>query len=174
MVGAVGAVVDAGKVTDVLSGRNRSGKFYNKSIHPTDRMRTHNAYENVIVHDVFDFARREGGCHRVAVCGASLGAYHAANIAFRHPDAVSVLISLSGSFDISSFFDGYHDDNIYFNSPYEYLPNMPDPWKYNHMGIILGTGEWDNTRDESYRLSGILNSKGIKHWLDDGKWRGHD
>jgi len=20
----------------------------------------------------------------------------------------------------------------------------------------------------------ILNSKGIKHWLDDGKWRGHD
>ena len=95
-------------------------------------------------------------------------------IAFRHPDAVSHLISLSGSFDISSLFDGYHEDNIYFNSPYEYLPNMPDPWKYNHMGIVLGTGEWDNTRHESYRLSEILNSKGIKHWLDDGKWRGHE
>jgi esterase/lipase superfamily enzyme len=81
---------------------------------------------------------------------------------------------LSGSFDISSFFDDYHDDNIYFNSPYEYLPNVPDPWKYNHMGIILGTGEWDNTRHESYRLSEILNSQGVKHWLDDGKWRGHD
>jgi len=84
------------------------------------------------------------------------------------------LISLSGSFDITSFFDGYHDDNIYFNSPFEYLPNTTDPWKYNHMGIVLGTGEWDNTRHESYRLSEILNSKGIKHWLDDGKWRGHD
>jgi len=34
-------------------------------------------------------------------------AYHAANIAFRFPDAVSHFISLSGSFDISSFFDGY-------------------------------------------------------------------
>ncbi len=66
-------------------------------------MRTHNAYENVIVRNVFDLARRECGRHRVAVCGASLGAYHAANIAFRHPDAVSHLISLSGSFDISSF-----------------------------------------------------------------------
>jgi hypothetical protein len=32
-------------------------------------------------------------------------------------------------------------------------------------------GEWDNTRHESYRLSEILNSKGIKHWLDDEKWR---
>ena len=137
-------------------------------------MRTHNAFENVIVRDVFDLARRECGRHGVAVCGASLGAYHAANIAFRHPDAVSHLISLSGSFDISSFFDGYHDDNIYFNSPYEYLPNTIDPWKYNHMSIIIGTGEWDVTRDESYRLSEVLNSKGIKHWLDDGKWRGHD
>src|SRR5207249_12212573 len=67
----------------------------------------------------------------------------------RHPDLVSYLFSLSGSFDISSFFDGYHDDNIYFNSPYEYLPNITDPWKYGHMGIILGTGEWDNTRHES-------------------------
>jgi esterase/lipase superfamily enzyme len=61
-----------------------------------------------------------------------------------------------------------------FNSPYEYLPNMPDPWKYNHMSIIIGTGEWDVPRDESYRLSEVLNSKGLKHWLDDGKWRGHD
>jgi esterase/lipase superfamily enzyme len=42
------------------------------------------------------------------------------------------------------------------------------------MGIIIGTGEWDNTRHESYRLSEILNAKGIKHWLDDGKWRGHE
>jgi len=67
---------------------------------------------------------------------------------------------LSGSSDISSFFDSYHDDNIYFNSPYEYLPNTIDPWKYNHMSIIIGTGEWDVTRDESYRLSEVLNSKG--------------
>jgi esterase/lipase superfamily enzyme len=42
------------------------------------------------------------------------------------------------------------------------------------MSIIIGTGEWDVTRDESYRLSEVLNSKGIKHWLDDGRWRGHD
>jgi len=174
LVGSVSGYVDAGRVTVYCPDAIDLESFYNKSIHPADRMRTHNAYENVIVRDVFDLARRECNSRRVAVSGASLGAYHAANIAFRHPDAVSHLISLSGSFDISSFFNGYHDDNIYFNSPYEYLPNVPDPWKYNHMGIILGTGEWDNTRHESYRLSEILNSKGVKHWLDDGRWRGHD
>jgi len=174
LVGSVSGYIDAGKVTVYCPDAIDLESFYNKSIHPSDRMRTHNAYENVIVQDVFDLARRECSSPRVAVCGASLGAYHAANIAFRHPDAVSHLISLSGSFDISSFFDGYHDDNIYFNSPYEYLPNTTDPWKYNHMGIILGTGEWDNTRHESLRLSETLNSKGIRHFLDDRKWCGHE
>ena len=42
------------------------------------------------------------------------------------------------------------------------------------LGIIIGTGEWDVTRDESFRLSRVLNSKGTQHWLDDGRWRGHD
>ena len=42
------------------------------------------------------------------------------------------------------------------------------------MDIILGTAKWGNTRHESYRMSEILNSKGINYWLDDGKWRGHD
>jgi len=86
LVGSVSAFVDAGKVTVYCPDAIDLESFYNKSIHPADRMRTHNAYENVIVHDVFDFARRECGCHRVAVCGASLGAYHATNIAFRHPE----------------------------------------------------------------------------------------
>jgi esterase/lipase superfamily enzyme len=174
LVGAVAGYVETGKITVYCPDAIDLDSFYNKAIHPTDRMRTHNAYENVIVREVFEHARRECNSHRVAVSGASLGAYHAGNIAFRHPDLVSHFISLSGSFEISDFFDGYHDDNIYFNSPYEYLPNTTDPWKYGHMGIILGTGEWDNTRHETFRLSEILNSKGIQHWLDDGRWRGHD
>ena len=103
LVGSVSGYVDAGKVTVYCPDAIDLESFYNKAIHPADRMRTHNAYENVIVRDVFDLARRECNCHRVAVSGASLGAYHAGNIAFRHPDLVSHLISLSGSFDISDF-----------------------------------------------------------------------
>jgi esterase/lipase superfamily enzyme len=174
LIDAVAPFIDSGRVTVYCPDSIDLDSFYNKRIHPADRMRTHRAFENVIVHDVFDFARREGGAHRVGISGASLGAYHAANIAFKHPDAVGHLISLSGAFDISDFFGGYHDDNIYFNSPYEYLPNVFDPWKFGHMNIILGTGEWDNTRHESMRMSGILNAKSIRHWLDDRRWCGHD
>src|SRR6266446_892396 len=142
LIDSVARFIDNNRVTIYCPDSIDLDSFYNKGIHPADRIRSHMAYENVIVRDVFDFARREGSTHRVGVCGASLGAYH--------------------------------DANIYFNSPYEYLPNMPDPWKHNHMNIIIGTGEWDNTRHESMRLSGILNSKGIRHWLDDRKWCGHE
>ena len=127
LIDAVAGYVDAGRLTVYCPDSIDLESFYNKAIHPADRMRTHNAYENVILHNVFHLARRECSCQRVAVSGASLGAYHAANIAFRHPDAVSHLISLSGAFDISSFFEGYHDDNVYFNSPYQYLPNTNGP-----------------------------------------------
>src|SRR4030095_11820405 len=94
LVGSVSGHVDAGCVTVYCPDAIDLESLYNKSIHPVDRMRTHNAYENVIVRDVFDLARREFSALRVAVSGATLGAYHAANIAFRHPDAVSLLISL--------------------------------------------------------------------------------
>jgi len=171
---SVSQFVDSGKITLYCPDAIDLDSFYNKALHPADRVRTHLAYENVIVGDVFDFARRECSAQRVAICGASLGAYHAANIAFKHPGAVSHLISMSGAFEISDFFDDYHDDNVYFNSPYEYLPHISDPWKFDHMNIILGTGEWDNTRHESLRLSAILSSKGIPHWLDDRRWCGHD
>ena len=95
LVGSVAGYIDSGKVTVYCPDAIDLESLYNKSIHPADRMRTHNAYERVIVHDVFDLARRECSCQRVAVCGASLGAYHAGNIAFRHPDLVSHFICRS-------------------------------------------------------------------------------
>lgn len=174
LIDSVAWYVDTGRITIYCPDAIDAESLYHKGIHPADRVRTHNAYENVIVHDVFDFARRECGCHRVAVAGASFGGYHAVNIGFRHPEWVSHIISMSAAFDIKQFLDGYYDDNCYFNNPPDFLAGCTDPWRFGHMGIILGTGEWDSCRDENYRLSGILNAKGVKHFLDDRRWCGHE
>ena len=80
IVDSVAWFVDNDRVTVYCPDSLDLDSFYNKSIHPADRIRTHIAYENVIVHDVVDFGRREASTHRVGVCGASLGAYHAANL----------------------------------------------------------------------------------------------
>src|ERR1051325_12181494 len=54
LVDSVAWFVDNGKVTVYCPDSIDLDSFYNKSIHPADRMRTHNAYENVIILDVFD------------------------------------------------------------------------------------------------------------------------
>jgi esterase/lipase superfamily enzyme len=53
LTGSVSGYVDAGKLTVYCPDAIDQESFYNESIHPADRMRTHNAYENVIVRDVF-------------------------------------------------------------------------------------------------------------------------
>jgi esterase/lipase superfamily enzyme len=43
------------------------------------------------------------------------------------------------------------------------------------MRLILGAGDWDICLGETQRLSNILNSKGVPHWLDIwGGGRVHD
>ena len=151
--------------------------WYNFSIHPADRVNTHNGYENVIIHDVVAMALQESGQSRVATAGCSFGGYHAVNLALRHPDLAGYAFSMGGAFDINQFIDGYYDDNCYFHNPLDYMPNLSDPWyldQIRQMGIVLGTGEWDFCMDDNIRLSHILNSKGIAHWLDMRSGAGHD
>ncbi len=174
LIEAVRWYVEGGKFTIYCPDAIDADSWYNKGIHPADRVRTHQAYENLILQDVFDLARRECSSHRVAVGGASFGGFHAVNLAFRHPELVSHAISMSAAFDIKQFLDGYYDDACYFNNPPDYMEGCVDPWKFGHMGIVLGTGEWDSCRGENFRLSGILNAKGIRHMLDDRKWCGHE
>ena len=126
-------------------------------------------YENVILHDVIEYAMYETEREKVILGGCGFGGYHAVNFAFKHPDKVDAIISLGGFFDIKRFIWGYYDDNCYFNNPPDYMPNLEDPWylgKIGAMKIILGTGEWDPNLDENKRLSATLHQKDIGFLLD--------
>jgi len=75
---------------------------------------------------------------------------------------------MSGIYDIRQWTDGYHDDNIYYNNPVEYLPNEHDGWRLEHlrrMDIILITGRDDPNRASTEALSGMLWNKGIGNAL---------
>jgi len=177
LIDSVAHLLDAGKLKIYCPDSIDSDSWYNYSIHPADRVKTHNGYENAILNDVIEFAKYDSGRDKVGLAGCSFGAYHAANIAFRHPDKVSNLICMGGSFNIKQFIMGYYDENCYFNNPPDYLPNLDDQWyleRIKQMGIILGTGENDMCKDENIRLSEILNQKGILHWLDLRPGTGHD
>jgi esterase/lipase superfamily enzyme len=169
IIDSVSNLIDDGKIKIYCPDGVDNDSWYNYSIHPADRVKTHIGYENVVFHDVIEFALYEVEREKVILGGCGFGGYHAANFAFKHPDKVEGIFSLSGFFDIKRFIYGYYDDNCYFNNPPDYMPNLEDPWYLNRireMKIILGTGEWDSNLEENKRLSSILNNINIRHNLD--------
>jgi esterase/lipase superfamily enzyme len=177
LIDSAANLIEEGKVTIFCPDGIDSLSWYNKSIHPADRVKTHIAYENVIISDVIPFAKERTNRTKVALAGCSFGGYHALNLAFRHPGIVGYLLSLSGAFNIKQFLDGYYDDNCYFNNPPDYMQNLSDEnilKDMRTMGIVLGAGEFDPCKDENFQMSDILDQKGVKHWLDFRLGEKHD
>ncbi|MCE7991147.1 MAG: esterase family protein [Roseivirga sp.] len=165
--------IDQGMIQIYCPDSIDKDSWYNKEIHPADRVKNHIWYDKFIMDEVVHSIRKEKGIAKVCVAGASFGGFHAANFAFRHPESVSHMFSMSGAFSVDTFLDGHHDENVYFNNPVDYMPgnNHPDLWQ---MKIVLGVGEWDICLDANKRMHEILNQKGIEHWYDVRKWAEHD
>ena len=181
VIAALADLLEGGRVKLYCVSVNHDDSFANRGAHPLHRSWMQRQYDEYIRREVVPFVRHD--CQSedigIATIGASLGAYHAANTLFKHPDVVKRCYALSGVYDMKRFMDGAYDDNFYFNNPVDYLANLSDAWALGHLAtcdihIATGTGPWERS-DESYRLSRILSSRGIRHHLDDwGNMGGHD
>lgn len=135
-----------------------------------------NQYNDYIVNEVVPFIHNDcGGLVPIYTTGVSFGALLAANTFFRRPDIFSGTFALSGSYDLKDYTKGYFDENVYFNSPADYVPRVNDHGQLENMRrgkivIATGSGEWEKP-DRSVTFSHILTSKSIPHHLD--VW-GHD
>lgn len=165
LIDAIAWFVEQGHVKVYCPDGMDIDSWYNRQIPPAERALNHLLYDAVIFNEVLPRMAEETGFERVAVAGCSFGGYHAANFAFRHPEKVSYLFSMSGLFDIRSRTEGHYDDNVYFNNPMDFMPDNPHPdlWR---MGIVLGVAERDVCLGQNEQFSGILNDKQIRHWLD--------
>ena len=150
-----------------------SDSWYNKNIHPADRVKKHIWYDLMLLHELIPLAQRETGVGRVATAGCSFGGYHATNFAFKHPDVVKYVFNMGAAFDIKDQLDGYYDDNVYFNNPPDFIPNAQNS-HFNDMFVVLGTGTHDMCWDANTKMAGVLENKGINHWLDVRQDAPHD
>ncbi|MCB0264453.1 MAG: alpha/beta hydrolase-fold protein [Calditrichia bacterium] len=171
-------MIDQGKfkVFSINSINNES--WLNNNMHPYDKAVRHQQYNEYVLREVVPFIYTHCQGHvPIITTGASLGALHAANIFFRRPDVFDGTIAMSGVYRLTAYTRGYFDDNVYFNSPIDYLPNWGDEFMLNRMrekggNIIIasGQGEYEDP-SSSIELSNILHGKGVPHMLD--LW-GHD
>jgi esterase/lipase superfamily enzyme len=180
LIATLGEFIDAGRVKVFCIDANSSDSFYNKGAHPYHRSWMQRRYDEYVREEVVPFIwSHNRSATPIATAGASLGAYHAANSLCKHPDVFKRCFALSGVYDLRRFMDGMYDDNFYFNNPIDYLANLSDPWYVEQLSscdihIATGHGPFEDS-SSSYRLSGILAGKGIRHSLDDwGPQGGHD
>jgi len=75
---------------------------------------------------------------------------------------------MSGLCDIRRFLSGYHDQNVYFNNPTEFIEREHDGERLHHLrkqDIILAVGKDDGLRKQNDHLSSLLWGKGIGNAL---------
>ncbi len=157
--------------------------FYCDWRHPADRIERHIQFEDYILDEVIPFMDKKNPNPDRIVHGCSLGAFHAANLAFRHPHLFVKLCAFSGRFDLTlsvesfnNLLDGYYDDNVYFHSPSHYLPGLNDEKVLSQlraMDIVFVIGDEDPFLENNLALSQTLWDKGIWHAMHRWEGRAH-
>jgi esterase/lipase superfamily enzyme len=172
LLDAIRDVIEAGKVKVFSINSINRDAWLNKQVPTHLKGMRQAAYNDYVTREVVPYIWTScRGRVGIITAGASLGAFHCANQVFRRPDLFDGMIAMSGSYDIRGYYDGDHyDDNVYFNNPVDYLPNLGghDLWllqQKRHLHIVTGQGDYENP-DASRRLAGILYTKGVPFELD--------
>ncbi|PWI32615.1 esterase [Vibrio albus] len=151
--------------------------------HPHGRIIRHIQYEEYILQEVLPLMT-EMNTHPYTIAhGCSLGAFHAANIFFRHPHLFNKLVAFSGRYDLtwqvesfSDLFDGFYSDDIYYHTPTHFLQNLNREDHLRHImnsDITFTIGDADPFLENNHLLSHILNQKGVTHQMYEWKGRAH-
>ncbi len=173
MVEAVAEFVEAAKVQLYTVDSVDCDAWLAHWKYPGDRGWRHEQYDHYIVEEVVPFIHEYTGTQdKFLATGCSMGAYHAANFFFRHPDIFDTTIALSGLYGPRYFVGDYMDERVYFNFPLVYLPGLTDPWyldQYRESDIIIctGVGAWEeDTIEETQALEEILRTLEVPAWFD--------
>ncbi|MDR2722285.1 MAG: hypothetical protein LBB54_00950 [Cellulomonadaceae bacterium] len=131
-------------------------------------------YERWLSHIVNEFvptvvAERE---QKVLLTGASMGAYHAANLFFRWPRQVDGLIALSGVYSPAPFLDfvNHMRPDVLANSPLDYLTQPVDSARLEAYAaarlVFCAGGAEPDMRDDTIALGQLMEEQGIAAWVD--------
>ncbi|MBV9604009.1 MAG: hypothetical protein JO027_02815 [Solirubrobacterales bacterium] len=176
MVGAIGELLAHGRVKLYCVDSFDHESWSNRDIPLEERARRHGVYEAWILDQVVPFIRHDcGGASELIACGASLGAFHAANFALKRADVFPLAICLSGNYDPASWNAwGERGDAAYFNNPMDYVAHLGGEhlkWLRGRLSVLLvcGQGQWEDTTgalDSTRRFAASLKAKGIRCELD--------
>lgn len=174
MLDAVADLIGAGRLKVYCTESNVAEAWTRRDSDPAWRITRHQAFERYVAEELAPRIRAD--CRTadipIAVSGTSLGAYYAANFALKHSRLFRWALCLSGRYDVSWLTDGFSSQDVYFNNPMAYLPNLDghhleEVRRHAHLVLVCGQGKWeDGNVEETRSFASLLASKGIRHEAD--------
>ena len=138
---------------------------------PWDRIARHRQYEDYVLKEVIPFTEKKNPGSALIAHGCSMGAYHAVNIAMRHPRLFCRVVAFSGRYDLTQgtgsfrdLFDGFYNEDIYFHNPSHFVPNVHDLEALDlmrRMQVTIAIGESDAFLENNLQFRAALQQKGI-------------
>lgn len=180
MIDAASEFIEAGRVQFFCVDSIDSETWSNEEKSPRERIELHERWYHYIVDEfvqrVKEISKYSNGgkeYEKFMTCGCSMGAFHALNTMLRRPDLFNKVIAMSGIYQASYFFNDYHDDLVYQNSPCDYLANLPKdhPYRecYKESEIILccGKGAWEQECENSLQcMEKVFQQQELDLWVD--------
>jgi esterase/lipase superfamily enzyme len=165
-------VIDSGKVRVFSIDSINNESWLNNGMDPRQKSIRHQQWNNYVYNEVVPFIRTNTSQETpVITCGASFGALHSMNLFLKRPDLINGVIAMSGVYDLTEYTKGHYDDDVYFNSPMHYMPNLSDHntleqiRRSSHIHILTGSGSYEDP-SSSGRFAKILYDKDIWYELD--------
>lgn len=164
--------IDAGRVKVYSIDSINNDSWMNEQADPVYKSVRHQQWNQYVYDEVVPFIRNTSSWDTpIITCGASFGALHSMNLFLKRPDLVNGVIAMSGVYNLMEYTKGYYDDNVYFNSPAHYIPNLTDHAileqirKSRHIHILSGSGNYEDPA-ASGDFARQLYDKGIWYELD--------
>ena len=164
--------IDAGKLKVYSIDSINNESWLNNNMNPRDKSIRHQQWNNYVFNEVVPFIRTNSSQEAmIYTCGASFGALHSMNLFLKRPDIINGVVAMSGVYDLTEYTKGHYDDDVYFNSPMHYMPNLTDHdvleqiRRTHHLHIFTGSGSYEDPAS-SGRFARILYDKAINYELD--------
>ncbi|MEO6405630.1 MAG: alpha/beta hydrolase-fold protein [Ferruginibacter sp.] len=173
--------INSGKVRIFSINSINNESWLNKEMAGEHKAIRQNQFNDYVFNEVVPFIKTHTSNETpIITCGASFGALHSMNLFLKRPDLIDGVIAMSGVYDLTEYTKSFYDEQVYFNSPIHYLPNLTDEGylknirKSNHIHILTGSGDYEDPQ-ASRNFSKVLYDKYIQHELDvwDESWK-HD
>lgn len=172
LIDALSPFINAGKIRVFSINSMNNESWMNQEMIPEHKAIRQNQFNDYVFNEVIPFIRNHTSQETmIYTCGASFGALHAMNLFLKRPDIINGVISMSGVYNLTEYTKGFFDEQVYYNSPEHYLPNLTDDWYLNkirashHIHIYTGSGAHEDP-NAARRFASILYNKGINYELD--------